>query len=249
MVFTMKKRIAALCLLLSGVLVTGYLVAEQSVEKVVRESLSRAIPNNAIDQVTPSPLDGISEVLVGMNIFYVSNDGKYVLEGKLIDMETRADLTEQRLGKVRLKTLNGIDEKTMIVFPAKQSRHTITVFTDIDCGYCRKLHNEIGEYNAQGITVRYLSFPRSGPDTPSFAKAVSVWCAEDRNSAMTSAKAGKELPKSDCKNPVKNHFDLGMEMGVAGTPAILMESGSLLPGYVPARKLAQELDKRTAGTS
>ncbi|MGB5260803.1 MAG: thioredoxin fold domain-containing protein [Gammaproteobacteria bacterium] len=243
----MKKRIAALGLLLTGVLLTGYLVAEQSVDKVVRDSLSRAIPSAAIDQISPSLVNGISEVLVGMNVFYVSNDGKYVFEGKLIDLESRTDLTEQRLGKVRLQTLAGLDEKTMIVFPAQQPRHTITVFTDIDCGYCRKLHNEISEYNAQGITVRYLSFPRSGPNTPSFSKAVSVWCAEDRNMALTNAKAGKQLPEKDCDNPVKQHFDLGMEMGVAGTPAILMDSGALLPGYVPAKRLAQELDKPPAG--
>jgi thiol:disulfide interchange protein DsbC len=243
----MKKRIAALGLLLSGVLVTGYLVAEQSVEKVVRASLSNAIPAAAIDQISPSPVDGISEVLVGMNVFYVSNDGKYVFEGKLIDLDTRMDLTEQRLGKVRLQTLAGVDEDSMIVFPAEKSRHTITVFTDIDCGYCRKLHNEISDYNAQGITVRYLSFPRSGPNTPSFNKAVSVWCADDRNAALTNAKAGKQLPEKDCKNPVQDQFDLGMEMGVAGTPAILMENGALLPGYVPAKRLSQELDKQPAG--
>lgn len=237
----MKKSIAALCLLLSGVLLTGYLVAEESVEAVIKQSLSRAIPAAAIDHVVPSPLDGISEVLVGMNVFYVSNDGKYVFEGKLIDMSTRTNLTEAILGKVRKEAISAIDEKSMIVFPAKEERHTITVFTDIDCGYCRKLHNEIGAYNAKGITVRYLSFPRSGPDTPSYDKAVSVWCADDRNKAMTTAKSGGKLSPKDCQNPVKDHFNVGVEMGVAGTPAIVMENGALLPGYLPAKKLADEL--------
>lgn len=237
----MKKRIATLCLLLSGVLMTGYLVAEQSVEAVIKQSLARAIPAAAIDHVVPSPLEGISEVLVGMNVFYVSNDGKYVLEGKLIDMSTRTNLTEAILGKVRKEAIDAIDEKSMIVFPAKDERHTITVFTDIDCGYCRKLHNEIGAYNAKGITVRYLSFPRSGPDTPSYDKAVSVWCADDRNEAMTNAKSGAKLPSKNCQNPVKDHFKIGVEMGVAGTPAIVTEDGVLLPGYLPAKKLADEL--------
>lgn len=245
----MKKRIAALCLLLSGVLTTGYLVAEQSVEAVIKQSLSRAIPAAAIDHVVPSPLDGISEVLVGMNVFYVSNDGKYVFEGKLIDMSTRTNLTEEILGKVRKQAIGAIDEKSMIVFPAKKERHTITVFTDIDCGYCRKLHNEIGAYNAQGITVRYLSFPRSGPDTPSYDKAVSVWCADDRNKAMTTAKSGGKLPAKSCANPVRDHFNVGVEMGVAGTPAIVTENGVLLPGYLPAKKLADELDGKSGKRS
>ena len=245
----MKKRIAALCLLLSGVLTTGYLVAEQSVEAVVKQSLSRAIPAAAIDHVVPSPLDGISEVLVGMNVFYVSNDGKYVFEGKLIDMSTRTNLTEEILGKVRKEAISAIDEKSMIVFPAKEERHTITVFTDIDCGYCRKLHNEIGAYNAKGITVRYLSFPRSGPDTPSYDKAVSVWCADDLNKAMTDAKSGAKLPVKKCQNPVSDHFKVGVEMGVAGTPAIVTENGVLLPGYLPAKKLADELDGKSGKRS
>jgi thiol:disulfide interchange protein DsbC len=245
----MKKRIAALCLLLSGVLTTGYLVAEESVEAVVKQSLSRAIPAAAIDHVVPSPLAGISEVLVGMNVFYVSNDGKYVFEGKLIDMSTRTNLTEAILGKARKKALGAIDEKSMIVFPAKEERHTITVFTDIDCGYCRKLHNEIGAYNAKGITVRYLSFPRSGPNTPSYDKAVSVWCADDRNKAMTDAKSGVKLPAKKCQNPVTDHFNVGVQMGVAGTPAIVMENGVLLPGYLPAKKLADELAGKTGKRS
>ncbi|MDH5469590.1 MAG: thioredoxin fold domain-containing protein [Gammaproteobacteria bacterium] len=244
----MKKPLAVLSLL-SGLLVTGYLVAGQSVEAVIKQSLSRAIPAEAIDHIVPSPLDGISEVLVGMNVFYVSNDGKYVFEGKLIDMTTRTNLTETVLGKVRKQAISAIDEKTMIVFPAKNERHVITVFTDIDCGYCRKLHNEIGAYNAKGITVRYLSFPRSGPDTPSYDKAVSVWCADDRNMAMTSAKSGAILPAKDCANPIKDHLNIGVEMGVTGTPAIVMESGVLLPGYLPARKLADELDGKSGKRS
>ena len=249
MVSIMKKSVATLCLLLSATLGTSYLLAESDNEKAIRDSLSRAIPSDAIDQVSPSPMAGISEVLVGMSVYYVSNDGKYVFEGKLIDMDTRTDLTEERVSAVRQKTLASIDEKSMIVFPADKPRHTITVFTDIDCGYCRKLHNEMSEYNANGITVRYLSFPRSGPNSASFNKAVSVWCAKDRNAAMTSAKAGKDMPKKDCANPVKDHFDLGMQMGVAGTPAILMENGSLLPGYVPPKRLSQELDKQAATSS
>ena len=243
----MKKRIAALCLLVSGGLATGYLLAEQDSDKIIRTSLSKVVPATSIDDIGPSKLDGMSEVLIGMNVYYVTNDGKYILDGRLIDIETLTDLTEQRVSTVRKQTLGKVDEKSMIVFPAKEARHTVTVFTDIDCGYCRKLHNEIADYNRAGITVRYLSYPRGGPNSGSFNKAVSVWCADDRNNAMTLAKAGKDLPPKTCDNPVRDHFDLGMEMGLRGTPAIITEDGAMLPGYVPAKKLATELDGQRAG--
>jgi thiol:disulfide interchange protein DsbC len=118
------------------------------------------------------------------------------------------------------------------------------VFTDIDCGYCRKLHSEIASYNARGITVRYLSFPRAGPNSPSFNRAASVWCSEDRNDALTRAKAGENVPARKCDNPVSEHYNLGVAMGVRGTPAILLESGALMPGYMPANKLVRELDRK-----
>ncbi len=207
------------------------------------------MPRESIDRIGPSPMTGISEVMIGMNLFYVSNDGKYLMQGKLIDLASRTDLTEQKLGKARLKSLADLGEKSMIVFPAKEQRHVITVFTDIDCGYCRKLHNEMAAYNAEGITVRYLSFPRSGPNSPSYNKAVSVWCADDRNDALTSAKAGKALEDKQCDNPIGDHFNLGVAMGVRGTPAILMEDGSIVPGYVPAKKLLKQLDGMDAGKS
>ena len=239
----MTKRIATLCLLLFGVLMTDILVAEQGAENIIKKSLSKVVPITEIGQISPSPVAGVSEVLIGMNVFYVTNDGKYVLKGNLIEIESRTDLTERRLGSVRMETISKVDESSMIIFPAKNQRHTITVFTDIDCGYCRKLHKEITSYNEQGITVRYLSFPRTGPNSPSFDKAVSVWCADNRNAALTSAKAGVNPPDKKCDNPVKVHFDLGIAMGLRGTPAIVLESGDLLPGYVPAKQLVRELDR------
>ena len=240
----MKKRIAALTVLLAGALTTGFLVAEQSVENTVRESLSRILSGSQIGAVTPSPIGGISEVEVGVNILYVTNDGRYVLDGRLVDMETRSDLTDMRLRTVRLNALKSVGEKSMIVFPAKEQRHVVTVFTDIDCGYCRKLHNEIADYNSEGITVRYLSYPLSGPGSESYNKAVSVWCAKDRNGAMTSAKAGQKLAAASCDNPIGDHYNLGNEMGLRGTPAIVTDDGQMLPGYVPAKKLAAELNKQ-----
>ena len=238
----MKKRIAALTVLLAGALTTGYLVAEQSVENTVRESLSRVLSSSQIGAVTPSPVEGISEVEVGVNILYVTNDGKYVLDGRLVDMETRSDLTDMRLRAVRLNALKSVGEKSMIVFPAKEQRHVVTVFTDIDCGYCRKLHNEMANYNKAGIQVRYLAYPRAGINSGSYQKAVSVWCSKDKSEAMTRAKQGQEVKAKDCDNPVAQQFSLAQRLGIRGTPAIVTEQGQILPGYVPADRLKVMLD-------
>jgi len=174
----------------------------------------------------------------------VTNDGKYLIQGSLIEVKSRTDLSEVRRKAIRLDAVNAVGEDNMIIFPARKPRHTITVFTDIDCGYCRKLHKEVGQFNDKGITVRYLMFPRSGVNTPSYYKAVSVWCEDDRNAALTESKAGKTLPKADCDNPVKAHMELGKLLGVSGTPAIVLDDGELLPGYVPAVKMARMLDKK-----
>jgi thiol:disulfide interchange protein DsbC len=244
MEFIMKiKQFVAVCLLSLGVLAVHLVNAGTGADDTVRKAMQNVLPNATVDSVTPAPMAGISEVLIGTKLFYVTNDGKYIFDGTLIDLATRTDLSEKRLSSVRHDLINKVSEKDMIIFPADKPRHTMTVFTDIDCGYCRKLHNDIANYNDEGITVRYILFPRSGINTPSYNKAVSVWCSDDRRDALTRAKAGEELPRSTCDNPVKAGMDLGHELGVSGTPALLLESGQLLPGYVPPKKLAQVLDQ------
>jgi thiol:disulfide interchange protein DsbC len=184
-------------------------------------------------------------VQLGSRLFYISNDGKYLMQGSLIDMETRVDLSEERRKQIRAEAIDELGVDNMIVFPAKATKHEVTVFTDIDCTYCRKLHREIEQYNARGITVRYVMYPRSGINTPSYDKAVAVWCEDNRQEAMTRAKAGETLTGSrDCKNPVKEHMKLGETMGLRGTPAIVLTDGEMLPGYVPADKLAMALDSK-----
>jgi thiol:disulfide interchange protein DsbC len=132
----------------------------------------------------------------------------------------------------------------MVIFaPAEKTDHTVTVFTDIDCGYCRKLHNEITDYTQNGIKVRYLMFPRAGFNSESYHKAVSVWCAENRQEAMTRAKRGESVTPKKCPNPVQEQAELGQSLGVQGTPSIILENGQMIPGYVPAAQLAQMLDE------
>jgi len=237
------KQFAAVCLLALGALTVHFVIAGTGVDDTIRKAIKGILPDVTVDSITPAPIAGLSEVLIGAKLFYVTNDGKYIFDGTLIEMATRTDLSEKRLSSVRHELIGKVSEKDMIIFPASKPRHTLTVFTDIDCGYCRKLHKDIAKYNDEGITVRYLPFPRSGPDTPSYYKAVSVWCSSDRQDALTRAKAGEELPRSTCDNPVLASLALGHEMGVSGTPSLLLEDGQLLPGYLPPKKLAQVLDQ------
>ncbi len=200
-------------------------------------------------EISPSPITGFSEVTLGPQIVYMSNDGRYLLKGQLVDLNTEENLTEQRRSTAVIKSLDAIGEENMVVFGDKDAQHTVTVFTDIDCGFCRKLHNEVGLYNKNGIKIRYLFFPRSGLNTPSYDKAVAVWCAKDRQKAMTDAKNGKSIEMKKCENPVAAQFELGQMMGVSGTPAMIMPDGELLPGYVPAERLKEFLDSKAEKTA
>jgi len=243
----MKNQFAGICLLFLSMCLSSLSLAENASHEAITKSLGGVFPGVTPSEINPSPMAGVSEVLIGPRLFYVSNDGKYLLQGSLIDLATRTDISEERRNGIRLAAINDLGEENMIVFPARDSRHTITVFTDIDCGYCRKLHGEIAQYNDKGITVRYLAFPRAGLGSPSYNKAVSVWCEKDKQAAMTRSKAGETLPQAECDNPVKEEYELGQMIGVNGTPAIILEDGSMLPGYIPPDKLAAALDQGKGG--
>ncbi len=210
--------------------------------------LQGALRGATPDSVGESAIPGIYEVVVGGQIMYISKDGRYVVQGDLIDLVAGANLTENRRGQMRVKAIDAVGEDNMVVFtPSGPTRHTVTVFTDIDCGYCRMLHQEIASYTEQGIKVRYLAYPRAGVNSPSYDKAVTVWCSEDRKTAMTRAKQGESLSPKTCPNPVKAQYELGQSMGVRGTPSLVLENGEMIPGYVPAARLANMLD--TAATA
>lgn len=210
----------------------------------VKKVLSSLMPEAQPDSVTVSELPGMYEAVYGPQIIYVSKDGRYMFEGDLYDLRTRVNLTEDRRRDGRVKIMADIDPKTMIVFaPAEKPKYVISAFTDIDCGYCRKLHSQIAEYNKLGIEIRYLSYPRAGLNSPSYDKAVAVWCSADRQDALTRAKAGEKLPKGDCDNPVKSHMEAAREVGVTGTPTLVLDSGRVIPGYVEPKRLLQILDQ------
>lgn len=215
----------------------GAVAADTGADKV-RAAVERIIPGNAPDGIEPSELPGMYEVTFGAEVFYVSEDGRYLFSGSLLDLRSGKNLTEDKRASGRLKLINGVDEAKMIVFSPKQEvKHSITVFTDIDCPYCRRMHQEMPELNEQGIEVRYLFFPRAGMNSKSYKKAMAVWCAADRRQALTDAKAGKSIDMKSCDNPIAEHMALVEELGISGTPTSVLENGQVIPGYVPVARL------------
>jgi thiol:disulfide interchange protein DsbC len=209
-----------------------------------RAALLKLLPaGSKLEDLRPSPIPGIYEFTQGAEVSYLTADGKYFLDGNVYDMGTRENLTEALRTRARLAMISAVPESQMLIFSPKNPLYTITVFTDVDCAYCRKLHSEMAELNRLGIRVRYMFYPRTGPNTESWKKAEVVWCSANRNDALTRAKAGAQLDmnKTCDATPVAREFALGQSIGVRGTPAILTENGDYIAGYMPPRELLQEI--------
>ncbi len=234
--------------LLAGALALGLAVPAFAAEKTdpgleqARAAMQKILPDLDPKAVQPSPVPGIYQVFLPPQLFYISADGRYAFDGDIIDLHTNTNLSTPVRDRLRLAAIENVGEKNMIIYGPKDAKHTITVFTDIDCGYCRKLHSEMDQYNKAGIRVRYLAYPRAGINSNSYNKAVAVWCAEDRNAAMTEAKQGKDPEPKTCDNPVAMEYELGQRLGIRGTPAIVTGRGQIIPGYVPADRLKAILD-------
>lgn len=210
--------------------------------KQAHAAVQKMIPNIPLEAIQPSPLPGLYQVMIPPQMFYISADGRYVVDGDLIDLQSGVNVSTALRDKMRIASVNAQGEVSMIVYSPKKPTHTVTVFTDIDCGYCRKLHSEIDKYTKAGIKVRYMAYPRAGIGSGSYQKAVAVWCSKDKNDAMTRAKLGETVKAKDCDNPVAQQFELAQRIGLRGTPAIITEKGQVLPGYVPADRLKVMLD-------
>ena len=209
-----------------------------------RAALIKLLPAGAkIEDLKPSPIAGIYEYVQGAEVSYLTADGKYYLDGNVYDMSTRVNLTEALRSRARMALINAVPESQMVIFSPKNPLYTITVFTDLDCQYCRKLHSEIAEINKLGVRVRYMFYPRTGPNTESWRKAEVVWCSANRNDALTRAKAGAQLDmnKTCGPTPVEREYQLGQNIGVRGTPAIITESGDFINGYMPPNELLQAI--------
>lgn len=239
----MTNRMMTAGLLASLMLAPAISMAEDDTE-AFRAIISEKLPGIDFGSVTPAPLDGIYEVAVGPDVVYFSQDGKFLIQGDLIDLDAKRNVTEGRRNNARAQALDSVGDEQMIVFAdADKAQHTITVFTDIDCGYCRKLHREIESFTDLGIKVRYMFYPRTGPNSESWSKAERVWCSADRNESLTMAKAGQSVSGPVCAtNPVQDHYDMGVRVGLRGTPAIVLENGEMISGYVPATDLLKHIE-------
>lgn len=205
--------------------------------------LKRLPAGSKIEDLHTTPVAGLYEFAQGADVSYLTADGKYFLDGNLYDMDTRQNLSEAHRMTARAALINAVPESEMLIFSPPNPKYTITVFTDVDCAYCRKLHSQIAELNRLGIRVRYMFFPRTGPGTESWKKAEVVWCSANRNEALTRAKAGATLDmnKVCAPTPVKREYELGENIGVRGTPAIITENGDYISGYMEPRDLLDQL--------
>jgi thiol:disulfide interchange protein DsbC len=207
-----------------------------------RAEVASHVPGARPEELRATAVPGVWELTRGADIVYVTADGKYAFSGDLVELANNNNLTEQHRRELRVKAIGNFPETEMLIFGPKDPKYTVTVFTDVDCPYCRKLHSQIAAYNRLGIRVRYLMYPRTGPNSESWTKAEQVWCSSDRNAALTRAKLGEELKTKPCAdNPVARSYALGQEFALEGTPAIVLPSGEMLPGYVPPDVLAAHL--------
>jgi thiol:disulfide interchange protein DsbC len=208
----------------------------------VRARVVAKLPGAAPGDVGPSPVPGLYEVTMGGLIVYVSADGKYLVSGNVYDLDSQVNLTETRRNAARAKALAAASESNMIVFGPANSKMTVTVFTDIDCGYCRRFHSQIADINKSGVRVRYMMFPRTGPGTESWVKAEQVWCAADRRDALTRAKKDGVVKSKACGDAaIAKQYELGSDLGVEGTPAIFTQNGDYIGGYLAPAELVQAI--------
>lgn len=238
----MRRLVFLPCLL--GLVFSFSVLADEQEMAHVKAALVRAFPELSSATVRPAQVPGLYEIEFNTQILYTTKDGKYLLTGDLVNLDTRANLTEARRSAIRARLVDQIDEKNMIVMGPNKPKRTLTVFTDVDCPYCARFHLDVPTLNKHGVKVRYLFYPRAGLKSESYRRAVAVWCADDRVKAIGIAKAGGKLDMKTCPNPVERDYRLGRELDISGTPTIVFDDGKMLPGYVPARQLLGMLGLR-----
>lgn len=229
-------------LLLSVIFLTPFSVsAEADGAEQLKQALAKSMPNVKPDKITRSPVEGLYQVVIGTQVVYMSVDAQYMIEGDLYNLKTKKNITEDAKSTVRLKTLKELGTEQMVIYRPDEVKDVITVITDIDCPYCRRLHEEVPDYMKLNVEVRYVFMPLKGAED--MKKTISVWCSDDQQLALDIAKAGGEVEEKKCDNPIKKHLNIARDLGIRGTPAIILEDGKLLPGYVPYDKLIAELRK------
>lgn len=242
------KRLFIAVLGLGLAFAAGALFAGEDSAEAVKQKIAKAL-DIPLEHIRPSPVAGWYEVQREHDFAYVSTDGRYLMQGDLVDIDSGERLTEERRRADRLQALAQLGSDNLIEFapkPPLAAKYVVTVFTDLDCPYCRKLHSQIKEYNAKGIAIRYAFFPRHGIGSPTYFQAISVWCSADRQDALTRAKRGEDIPSRKCTNPVEKEYKLALDLGISGTPGLILPDGTLFPGYAPPDDLLSALDKHAA---
>lgn len=210
--------------------------------EAVRARVSTLFAEIDAEHVYPSQVDGWYTVRKGAIVAYVSGDGRYLLQGDLIDLESQVNLSEATRNEARVEMMAALPSEQMIVFTPEEVKYSVSIFTDIDCTYCRRLHSQVEDYLDRGIEIRYLLYPRTGPASASWTKAEQVWCSDDRNEALTLAKLDEKFQTSACDPSVINtHYSMGQDVGLRGTPAIVLQDGTLVSGYLPPQQLSDAL--------
>lgn len=223
----------------------GSILAATPEHKTLTQAIKRIAPHATVDSIKPSAMPGVLEVILSGEVLYISTDGQYLLQGRIFDTQKRKDLTAVSENKLRVAALKKVGADQRLSFKADTPKHQVTIITDVDCGYCRQMHQQMADYNHAGISVDYLFLPRSGLNTPSFDKATFIWCAADQKQAMNESMsvAGKVITeKAQCPNPIASYFEIVRKLAVTGTPTVIAENGALLGGYLTPEGMKQRLD-------
>jgi thiol:disulfide interchange protein DsbC len=234
-------KFLTLFLLITSLFTSHSIMAETDSVEALRQALAKSMPDVKPTRISASPVDGLYEVIVGSQVVYMSVDARYMIDGDLIDIKTKKNISESAKSEIRLAVINKFTSEQMLVYRPEKVKDVITVITDIDCPYCRRLHSEVPSYLEKNVEVRYIFMPLKG--AADMKKTISVWCSDDQQLALDIVKSGGEIEEKTCDNPIKEHLAMARELGVRGTPAIILENGQLLPGYVPVDKLVAEIRK------
>ena len=242
----MKQRIIAV--VLAACCATYAIAADDSdLPAEERERIAELFESISPDNVGKSPVEGWYTIQKGSIVAYISSDGRYLLQGDLIDLDSQVNLTEESRSDARRDLMSSVEDDEAIMFSPEDVKYTVSIFTDIDCTYCRRLHSEIDDYLAHGIEVRYFLYPRGGPASRSWNTSEEVWCSKDRGNALTLAKLDRKFETSTCDaSTVSDHYVMGQEVGLSGTPAIVLNDGELIGGYLPPDALKLRLEQKSA---
>ena len=234
----MKKILICLCFC-SSLFSQDLILLKEKINKILPEGVN-------VREITYSQERDIFIVDIGdIQPIYVLPNTEYIILGDIFSLkgDKPESETEKDKGKLRLKILADLNQESFIKFKSNNEKTILTVFTDVECTYCRKFHSEIDEYLANGVSINYLAFPRTGIDSSSYEKMVAAWCSNEKKESITNLKNDIDIEMNSCENPVENHFEIGRRIGVTGTPAIITQTGLLLPGYIPANELIGIIEK------